>query len=1668
MAKLSTPMFPLCFQRLALCLALIALSTAATAQDFQLYFANNVTDVTDYEKIETEQSGLNWREVKNGDIAGNQAEVETIKQMFASTDMKGDTERLQYWKMRDHALLCFRLGDGNGKIGSFNVEVTDGNGVVKTLTASRYFYTNAPRLDKPLEVRVWRVGEEKNSGIYFRYYVYDWDNDNLYLFQLDEKRQISGKSYKIEYVTTSFNDIGDMQTETKQLDLSLRSFQSFYLKEGSTLQDLFLMSGEDRLRINLSRLITGTTPYSRYDVTTLTPTFVLSKHEGRELVNFNWLGSGLYEQFDTLFISLVSNTGGMISKATLNVERVDESGHRVADATMKYLGYDTKRKVHMVLTYGRPCYIEILANNYLPIVYKYAGASDPITHIVSEDLCNATVTLVRGKIDESGYAIASQQFSALNDNRFLVTKDGETYLYCSEDLLDLASKVPTDTVLYSETAGSDYPKLFNNVPTERYAQLVVAYSRPNTGNSSKTTVRFVETVSGKTHEATPQQEEVISVSEFPSFTRNYYFQRYNLVGVIPENNCCKALLYSEAYSFDKFPMFFNLHINHEEEKKRAEDEANNKYGSDQSDDIFGGMADCGWNLSVPLTLKFKVSPFKVTSSIVADLRHQLINYKLSALYIPSGGNNDDDGDDDEKTEEEKKLEELRKEVKTASEYGYVANDDSTRYANITNTSIPLGDAVSKAAEDIFTIDPFVGTTWYGGFKLGLKLPFSSATPSGNPTLILTEASGLLGWKFNMAFPNLADKYLGTGVIGKILKFLSGWFQIGGQFGASIEANIGIKNFGGNESMTNENMGYFVNVGAQAKGGMWVQFAIPNNPLLTGEAGVRAGAKVGVRAGLAGPFAKYTPAMGFELALFGIVEGFINVRTPLFQWSGKANFHLGGVGYWPKNGHNPFHPDFPYWLKKTSAQAVGNAYKAPLATTDVTTPSALLSNIAIDANPHFLDETHVVVNDLSAPTDYNDDCITVVNTNDNTTEKISATDFAAHNHMRSKRGSHEVVVFEQATTKIDNAAVNEDTAAALNNDLVNHKQIVSAFRNSDGSWKTIPVNTDDGFANTKPVVTIQEDGKAACVWQRGISETFVPVTPADTLYPYELSGNLVLATFDGTAWSDPTPLLALNHDMSVEQYDLIMRNDSVLVACNRLAHPHDSLNREMSMCYYSKVIGNNTVSTINETFRPKRFFMNRVGHHGVIAILYEKPDSLLDIYVKTIEMDGRNEGCVGSDIGANYCSISRIKIICDREAEDIDDFALLWTETNNAVRQDDGSLVGLDKMRGMLNASRIHLGGNALHVTAPITLGVDQQDLIITDFDGVLDDARIRAVYLLSDPESGGAVLMTNEKYFRNSFESDVTYSREQLVNTNLLPVSVTVFNTGTSAIESVSVTLNGQLFDIDNSYVAPMNRQTFIVQYPIDSDFDGYISSSVSVRYDNVFRAKAHPLKKSLSFESQVSKVNTSRVPISESIEMNLIGRSIEVGENSFTVELIDHSMRGLDKDNEIIVGIFAHPKETEPLSSKAVAHIRPSDFQFVGGKRKAFATISIEGISEPTQAFINMHIVDTAEETPETAQIDNTFGQDNAYSIKLYPTDNPTDLERIINDKQNHRITIEELPNGVLLSGLENNEHIRVFDILGRCRFSKHSTAASLFVPLSEKGVYLLTGSNEVFKFVF
>ena len=1636
-----------------------------SAQEFKLYFANNVTDVVDFNNIEAAASGLQWREVKNKELAGNVVEVDSVKQMFASPEVKYRAQQRQFWRMRDHCLLCFRIDDNTAGANSYQVEVEDTIGRSKAITVNRFFFLNVMRQENPISVKVWNTANP-DDAITFKYYVADWDDNNLYTFQLDSKRRLDNEVYKLEYRYSYADAEGTYQVESRQLSLRDSAFQSFYIADNQNLIDVFLMSNDHKLRLNKKRLHTGVTLDPDFERTVLSSRFTLDKHENRELVNFNWIGSGLYEQYDTLYLSVINEAGGNITRATVHVDPVDENGVSTGVQDVKYLGYNRQKKAHLILTHGNPAYIEILANGYCPTVYRYDGAADK-EGIVDLERCSDNVVLFENPTDDNTIAISSQHLYALNDTHTVEERGGKDYSICSIADYDLSTVVMSDTITYMEDAGNDWPKTLNGNVVQRLAQLELVYS--SEGSQDITGTRLIATNDDTGEEYVSRWPDVTTVyaKNHPGFTRDYYFSTFNLVGTIPQNTMCSLHLEASGKHYDRFPYLRNLHIERENVKKAAEDYTTNTVMNQGDDDKpANAFAEQGCSFNFPFDFKMNLGPlFTIRNTLNYDMKKQKLTNTTRLIYKRKDGKDEDEG-----------IKEMRKEAREflqGSESGntwYDDGDGDTKYNNVGDTR-KFDDWFTSEMDDICSVDfNKIGTGFFGSGKVKVGFNLGTLMKTGNigESLTLEEASGQIGYGMCLASPSLLDKYCSEGAVANLLKKIP-FFGIGGVFEASVQGDFGVKMLNAKFPMSWDNFGFFFTLSAKIRAGLWAEFCVPSNPIFAANLGLRGGGKIGIMGGFATPF----QAHRFNLGMYGMsgmgIEAYANIRTFGFQWSGRAGVYLASHFYYPDNGHNPLHPDYPYWLTDKNAKTVGESYRrVPWLAPDYF-GETIVTDIASDANPHFVDEKHIVYNDLGTPDDYNDDGVKLLDTEAGTTVKLSSDERSAIHHMRSKRGDNEVVVYEQMTRHIDANEMNADHAISKSNELAACAQIMASVKLSGkNTWQQYTLSKNDGMVDTHPVVTMQDDGKAACIWQHGTIQTLDESLPEDSIYNNALTGQLVLSIFDGQEWSEPITLHNLDADLTAQEYDLIMRNDTVLVGTNLESYPLDSVRHSRRFVYSSVDVATKKVFQKAETLKPSHFFMNRVGQYSVIAMLYEKTDSLRDVYVKTLSMNGYADGVMGSDIGANYCTPNRVKIITDRAAVNCNDFAILWTEMSNNAHYEDGQEGYTETPRNMLNASRIALQPSPF-VTVPLTLGTERDGLSIMDFDGILDDSRIKVVYSLADIETGGAVLMTNEKYFTNSFDYDIGYASLSLLGCNSLPVAVTVSNTGTSSIRNVTATINGEDFPIENSFVAPMQKRTFVVEYPLHAGFDGYLTNAVTVEYNNVFKTQNHPRRRNISLRRQTKTNETPHHVDLEDIELRLVRHSVEADTNIYVVELIDHTLYGLKDRNAIKVGLYPHPSIVVPVSDEAETIVTSADFEDYGGQRKAYATVKISGVMDQAHAYLTTHLFDQYVNSDiSVTHVKNYSGSDNAHYVSLLPHQDPTVIRQLQREGKQAKIQLTKTDGGINVRGLNENAHLRVFTSGGMLVFSKKATGTHLFVPLKHQDTYLISTGNEVLKFAY
>lgn len=1642
-------------------LLLLPFAYTALAQlpDFDLYFANNVTDVANFDEIKSPNSGLKWTKVQttDGDMSGNYAEVDKVKQMLGSTRKKWLADQRMFWTMRDHSLLCFHIDDKHPTSAGFEVMLDNQNGDTLVMACNDYFFVNLPLQTDPYVIKVYRTGKPENY-YRFRYFINDWDNDRLYIFQLDQKRQATGKNYVLECTTGSMDEDGELQKTTTMLDLQASSFQSIYVPEKEDLIDVILNDDGNRLRLDKKKLNPRIDLNDAFKIMDLSNEFHLDKHENREFMNFNWVGSGLYEKYDTLYLAIWNDRSRLLENITCHVQTVDADGNPATNIGAKYIGYDKARKAHKILTMGKPAYIEIISRGYLPTVYKYAGAADDETGIVSEARCNANLTLRSGTVTANGLTISDQHFLHLNDEKTVIVRGGVDYALCTVDPIDLSGWVQADTLKYFEDAGQQYLKLLDNKPIDRFAKMQVAFSRPRGASVPDCSLFVTDINSGGVTEATDKIVSTIDGTRFPSLTYDYFYVDFSLLDVIPVGAACSVLLKSGDLTYNQFPFLKNTYINRDDSKKKVEDEVNENWVGDSKG--AGHFEDAGIEIRLPFEFKKSFNPVSVSTAFVIDPRKHLANLMINV----SVNRGDKPGESD-------KVKGARQEMKDIEKFKDYEIDDNKRVSAV-GKGVDFDKWIYNDLDDIFNISSKrIGTGWFGGAKFNFKWP------SFDPTHFqVAEVSGQIGYGIGMFWGNLSDnpkfQKLKT-VLKKVEKYVS----FSGCAEASAQVDFGIKSYdsGAENVMSGKTMGYFANFSAKATAGATLLAHTPKEIgglnigwLFNAEAGLRFGGKIGFQAGLEGPFANYAPGVGIRLTGMLVGQAFLNIKTFFFSASASAGFHLGGQLLIPDTPYNPFHSKFPYWLldEESKAKPLALNYRKLPAPEPSEFGHVLANDVALDANAHFLDGNTVVYNDMKTVDNYNDDQVTLHDIAAGTTKSLSPAGTTATNHMRSKRGDHEIVVFEQKGRPMTDEEVAATDAVAISLNLPTH--IKATMRTDDGDWVLTNVTESEeepGKQDIKPVVTIQEDGHAAVVYQHGAPQPIDPSLPLDSISNVMFAGQLMLKTYDGTRWSEPSPLyFPIDKSHSITQYDLLMRNDTVLVAANLMSAELGGA----VLRYASKPMNSSQVTYFDDDIKANHFMMHRVGKSAIIAMVYEASDSVPDIYIRSLAMNGHGDGLPHGNLGTGYKIPGKVKIVCDRDAADINDFAVLWTEANNVYRADDGSKSYTDSICTMLNASRIHLG-QRLQLTDPITVGAEQDSLVMTSFDGFLDDAHISVVYTLGHPKSGAGIVMANDKYFHNSCQTEVSYGQASLLGSSTLPVSIRIRNTGTSPIQGANVVINGSTFDIDSVYVAPARESTYTVLYPIDSDFNGYISSTVNVEYNNVFKVKAHPLRRSMSYLRQSFTTPRTRLTMAD-IESNVVNQSIEDGVNTFVVELIDH--RGLQSDMGVRVGVYAHPSIGEPLDDTAEVLVSQSEFVQMGDQRKAYATVSVRGITEPLQAYVNCHVVDTSISATDlaVAHVKNLHGGSNPALVNIFPYSDPTRIVRpaIEGKSTNHRIQVDVNGKGVSVRNLHPGETIRIFNAAGLLVFKQEVKGSTINVPLSVRGVYVLGSEDEVFKFRF
>ena len=1732
-------------------ISLLLLTLAAVslqAQDFDLYFANNVGDVTNLRNIKTDPN-LNWKKIEGSSVSSNRLDVENVMRMFKETRQKNRDDQKLFWKMRDDNLLCFRINDGKGTSGEYEARVRIGQRTVMK-NVSSFFFVNTQSETDSLYVSVCRKGCGPNDTLRFTYFIYSWDNDGLLVFKLDSKRRKSGGTYQLEYQLMGKDEkVGGAQ----RLGLSGNSFQSFYVHADSCLKDLFLVTEGNRLRLDQTRLVWGANLNNRLNRLWIGTNFTLDKHENRELTIFNMLGSGLFENYDTLHLQVLGKDGKPIIAAkdattklakgfTFNIFRVDEKGQYVNDDRMKYVGYDSKRGIHKLLTNGHPAYVEVIATGYYPALYKYAGPADPKTKVLSKEHNSGVVRLIEGTATQNGPNISKQMVYVLKDKKEEYGTDNNKQYYYVVDSCDLSTKSSSSSYTFIEDGGRKTGKIWHpsKAAVDKFAEIGIVYSVAKTAGAAaanEAKLFIHEKGAADSIQLQTVSSNFIDANDYPGMQYSYFTQRYNLVGkVSKEETDYKLRLVIDKRVFKHMPYIRRRVLDVEKKKKEAKKEAERfmylswkpEGDKDISLNLLGNLGMIDLKFPEFPGFALSVSP---TIDVIKNIYEIDINFSLGwrSKKLPNGD-----------TTTGQKMRDNQKDVMNPSRFEIgkpkIGGHDASVGVDAVSTN-PAGNILSdikkrnmwfmSEMDDIFKVE--ANKLGYGPYvdgQIGFGWNFSKENLKSAFYIKTIQVTGGIGAAAAYSFDALEELF---GPISFPIAFV-----LHANASGYLQGTAGLKTYNyvnDKKEIYDRMYGAFLTGELTVKAGFGLMLKSQGRPanaseeteaswftrLLKVSAGARAGVKGSVKYGFVWPFEKRID-QGGSLLLMGAAELYFDVASALgTRFRARLTGKVGGYKFWDDAADNPMVPSYPNYIPEGKAPALGPsmAPQWPSLTRSALRPrltadsesqandfsfgELMLEQVGYDSKPFFMGEGSMLINHQNAASNLNDDRLMEFTLPDpvngeQATLKIQDGKLLPNNGHRMQRphldsnGDIQIAVCEEMTRDItaqEMAAENmsNEELQAMDIELARHNRIVASRKVGNGQWQQQQIAYDENLVDVKPVVALQIDSEdyvkayqsdhAACIWQRGqfrISEE--EKLREAGVCPF--GGDLMLSVFDGTQWGEPQSIMKIEEEDLVKDYRLLMRNDTVLAIIQMLPKGSD----EVQLRYLCKPLNGPLQAAVIDSHTPEDFSVDMVGGAAFIGILHRADSLGNDIYVKEINMRGEYTG-YGIDLDIAHYNPESVRLVSDHVINMPHDFAVVWTKSDNTIRQG-GERAVIDHNETIINCSRLFLGEN-LQATPYITLGCSVDSLLLTNYDVSLNNMQATVLYTLSDPKDKTSCLMRNQVEFYDDFNYAISYPLMAMLDTETMPININIYNTGDSPITEVYGYINDQEFSFKDIFINPFSIHTLTMEYPIPENFDGFLKAhDVTAVFAGGWSQDAQASMHRAA-DQTVKKSNNNDMQLAQGfadVSCQLLSQTMEGAVNKLYVEVTDNSANRLNENFSVHVGLYPNSVADVPLSSASEMILKASDFEEVAGQRKAYVELIAENLEEETEAWLrarvyNDRIAETLtgeEDDPLDAIVENLSWRDNLHLITLLPSelDDATGMPVVTKDLSQRKVQVTRQEKGVLVTGLEQGDFVRIFDAAALPVYQHSQPSNSVFVPLTRHGVYLLSTGQEVFKFTF
>ena len=755
---------------------------------------------------------------------------------------------------------------------------------------------------------------------------------------------------------------------------------------------------------------------------------------------------------------------------------------------------------------------------------------------------------------------------------------------------------------------------------------------------------------------------------------------------------------------------------------------------------------------------------------------------------------------------------------------------------------------------------------------------------------------------------------------------------------------------------------------KAKFDMWMETQLSMDVYVDISAGLDLGimgAEVGV-SGNAGFLNKNKVVIKPYLADNKVTAGgLFNAHASLYLWAHAyflcwswedewKIFDVDKTWYYPNNNNNPYKAIRNNPQMRTLSQAYSR--------NSLAMPNTIISNVAANVYPrYFSDGNSLMLANLKAPSEQNDDRISVYSSGSVTDMLPSATLPAFGFDVATSPNGVSVAAYEQMSDSIRPKAVNISPETYIKT----QSQQVEIFAaiNNGGEWQETQlsdVNTGLGSRNSdiSPKVAISDNGtRASVVWKSGH-------TRIDSLGA-KISGNLKLSRYNGSFWKEPIELVAADN---ISDYSISMNGESVLIAATRVESDNSG---RIKLIHISPADSITHIETGRQGKKPQ---ITRAGDNFYVSFMgsYALNDTtnLSDMYLLATSQNGLLLDSISGFAGMTSNVSFDYKLVGEKTAAGIQDLAILYQASKVVSEAGD--------VETSLYASKFGRQNSKIYASEPtklLTIPDDGSQLILS-YDGYKQGNNLKAAAVISN-KSHGAIVVEES----TTFENRIVCMSESFNNSDVkigsdVDVEFAVKNAGYKPITSMVVSIGGNQPTTLSQVVMPGQVPAIRGRYVIFENNTDSVDYTITAQFNDGTNAEIN------------GKLNLTAYQI----KVNLVSLKNSDSKNTAVLEVVNNSATPLTTQHSVTVGIYEDIFGETLYPGTSLKTIAASELYADGKAKIATTALDIPAVNEIQSVYAiakvkKTNVVSRVKGATVSEESDQEQSSKNYASIQLFPS---------------------------------------------------------------------------------